>query len=78
MQNKKFLPEFPGKFGIFAVIMKTKIRIKRKPQYSESATSKTYIKTKFYKMQNKKFLQEFSGKFGIFAVKLKTIIRIKR
>ena len=59
MQKKKFLLEFPGKFGIFAVILKTIIRNKRKPQNSESATSKTYIETEFNKMQKKKFLPEF-------------------
>ena len=77
MQNKKFLAEFPGKLGIFAVILKTMFRIKPKPQNSESATSKTYIETELNKMQNKKFLAEFPGRLGIFAVILKTMIRIK-
>ena len=43
------------------------IRIKRKPQNSESSTSKTYNETEFNKMQKKKFHPKFLGKFGIFA-----------
>ena len=54
MLKKKISPEFPGKFGIFAVILITLIRIKRKPQNWESATSKTLIETEFNKMQQKK------------------------
>ena len=61
MQKNKFLPEFPGKFGIFAVILKTIIRIKQKPQNSESATSKTYIEAEFNKIEKKKILPEFLG-----------------
>ena len=60
MQNKKFLQEFPGKYGIVSVILKTIIRIKQKPQNSESATSKTYIETEFNKIQKKKFSRNFS------------------
>ena len=51
MQKKKILQELPGKFGIFAVIRKTKIRIKRKPQNSGSVVHKTFILTKFTEMQ---------------------------
>ena len=54
--KKKFLLEFPGKLGIFA---KKIIRIKRKPHYSESATSKTFIETEFNKMQKKNFSRNF-------------------
>ena len=50
-EKKKILTEFPGKFSIFAVVVKTLIRIERKPQNSESATSKTNIETEFTKMQ---------------------------
>ena len=52
----KFLPEFPGLFGIFA---KTIIRIKWKPQYSKSATSNTLITTEFTKLQKKNFWRNF-------------------
>ena len=60
MQKKIFLMEFTGKFGIFAILLKTLIRIKRKPQNPESATLKNFITTELTKMQ-KKFLPEFPG-----------------
>ena len=46
-RKKKYLPENPGKFGISAVFGKILIREKRKPLNSESATSKTFIKTEY-------------------------------
>ena len=41
--NKKFLEEFHDKFGIFPLIMKMLILIKRKARHLDSATSKTLI-----------------------------------
>ena len=56
MQNKKILPWFPGKLGIFVIIRKNLIRMKWNPHYSELETSKTLIEIEFHKMQNKKIL----------------------
>ena len=53
MQNKKFLPEFPGKFGIFTVILKTIIRIKGKPKNWESATYNPLLKSNLQKCKKK-------------------------
>ena len=47
MKKKKILAVYPGKFGIFAVILKTLCRIKRKMTNSESSTKKTNIETEF-------------------------------
>ena len=55
MQKKNFLPEFPVKFGIFVVILKTIIRFKWKPQNSESEFRKPKMLLNLPKRKNNFF-----------------------
>ena len=49
----KFLQVFLGKFGIFMVIRKTLILMKRKSSNSESAPSKSFVENEFTEKQKK-------------------------